>query len=190
MRRVGDRTAAVQSRRTRRGRFRSRQRDISDLINKPHTTESRLAVREMYEARTPTMTTSSLVQAAGSRPAGGSRRAARRGRLGAPAEAAGAVAAGADAAAGVDTHAAAESPSTRPRRERPAAAPQPKKPSPAPRPRTPPLEAFRKHAGPDGDRKAAVAAFFAAQSSDEAPPPKKARTDDAIGDGEVLSEMF
>ena len=70
-------------------------------------------------------------------------------------------------------------------------APQPKKPSPAPpRPRTPPLEAFRKHAGPDGDRKAAVAAFFAAQSSDEAPPPKKARTDDAIGDGEVLSEMF
>ena len=75
--------------------------------------------------------------------------------------------------------------------ERPAAAPQLKKPSPAPpRPRTPPLEAFRKHAGPDGDRKAAVAAFFAAQRSDEAPPPKKARTDDAIGDGEVLSEMF
>ena len=74
--------------------------------------------------------------------------------------------------------------------ERSAAAPQPKKPSPPPRPRTPPLEAFRKHAGPDGDRKAAVAAFFAAQSSDEAPPPKKARTDDAIGDGEVLSEMF
>ena len=56
-----------------------------------------------------------------------------------------------------------------------------------PRPRTPPLEAFRKHAGPDGDRKAAVAAFFASQ---EAPPPKKRRTDDAIGDGEVLSEMF
>ena len=76
--------------------------------------------------------------------------------------------------------------------ERPAAAPQLKKPSPAPpRPRTPPLEAFRKHAGPDGDRKAAVAAFFAAQRSDEAPPPKKRRTDDdAIGDGEVLSEMF
>ena len=73
----------------------------------------------------------------------------------------------------------------------PKASPQPKKPSPAPpRPRTPPLEAFRKHAGPDGDRKAAVAAFFAAQSSDEAPPPKKARLDDAIGDGEVLSEMF
>ncbi|CAH0373144.1 unnamed protein product [Pelagomonas calceolata] len=73
----------------------------------------------------------------------------------------------------------------------PAAAPQPKKPSPPPRPRTPPLEAFRKHAGPDGDRKAAVAAFFAAQRSDEAPPPKKRRTDDdAIGDGEVLSEMF
>ena len=69
-------------------------------------------------------------------------------------------------------------------------APQPKKPAPPPRPRTPPLEAFRKHAGPDGDRKAAVAAFFEAQSSDEAPPPKKARTDDAIGDGEVLSEMF
>ena len=74
--------------------------------------------------------------------------------------------------------------------ERSAAAPQPKKPSPPPRPRTPPLEAFRKHAGPDGDRKAAVAAFFAAQSSDEAPPPKKRRMDDAIGDGEVLSEMF
>ena len=74
--------------------------------------------------------------------------------------------------------------------ERSAAVPQPKKPSPPPRPRTPPLEAFRKHAGPDGDRKAAVAAFFEAQSSDEAPPPKKARTDDAIGDGEVLSEMF
>ena len=73
--------------------------------------------------------------------------------------------------------------------ERPAAAPQLKKPSPAPppRPRTPPLEAFRKHAGPDGDRKAAVAAFFASQ---EAPPPKKQKTDDAIGDGEVLSEMF
>ena len=71
----------------------------------------------------------------------------------------------------------------------PAAAPQPK-PAPPPRPRTPPLEAFRKHAGPDGDRKAAVAAFFAAQRSDEAPPPKKARMDDAIGDGEVLSEMF
>ena len=68
-------------------------------------------------------------------------------------------------------------------------APQPKKPSLAPpRPRTPPLEAFRKHAGPDGDRKAAVAAFFASQ---EAPPTKKRRTDDdAIGDGEVLSEMF
>ena len=74
--------------------------------------------------------------------------------------------------------------------ERSAAAPQPKKPAPPPRPRTPPLEAFRKHAGPDGDRKAAVAAFFEAQSSDEAPPPKKARTDDATGDGEVLSEMF
>ncbi len=75
--------------------------------------------------------------------------------------------------------------------ERSTAAPQPKKPSPAPpRPRTPPLEAFRKHAGPDGDRKAAVAAFFAAQRSDEAPPTKKRRTDDAIGDGEVLSEMF
>ena len=71
----------------------------------------------------------------------------------------------------------------------PAAAPQPK-PAPPPRPRTPPLEAFRKHAGPDGDRKAAVAAFFAAQSSDEAPPTKKRRPDDAIGDGEVLSEMF
>ena len=70
----------------------------------------------------------------------------------------------------------------------PKASPQPKKPAPPPRPRTPPLEAFRKHAGPDGDRKAAVAAFFAAQ---EAPPPKKRRTDsDAIGDGEVLSEMF
>ena len=74
--------------------------------------------------------------------------------------------------------------------ERSAAVPQPKKPSPPPRPRTPPLEAFRKHAGPDGDRRAAVAAFFAAQSSDEAPPPKKRRLDDAIGDGEVLSEMF
>ena len=77
--------------------------------------------------------------------------------------------------------------------ERPAAATQPKKPKPSPpppRPRTPPLEAFRKHAGPDGDRKAAVAAFFAAQRSDEAPPPKKRRMDDAIGDGEVLSEMF
>ena len=59
--------------------------------------------------------------------------------------------------------------------ERSAAVPQPKKPSPPPRPRTPPLEAFRKHAGPDGDRRAAVAAFFAAQSSDEAPPPKKRR---------------
>jgi hypothetical protein len=73
----------------------------------------------------------------------------------------------------------------------PKASPQPKKPSPAPpRPRTPPLEAFRKHAGPDGDRKAAVAAFFAAQRSDEAPPTKKRRTDGAIGEGEVLSEMF
>ena len=136
------------------------KRDISDLINKPHTTKkSLLAVREMYEAR-------NVVDRDDEQPPPCPRTP--------PISAAELAAADARPAAA-------------------AAAPQPKKPSsppPPPRPRTPPLEAFRKHAGPDGDRKAAVAAFFAAQRSDEAPPPKKARMDDAIGDGEVLSEMF
>jgi len=171
------------------------KRDISDLINKPHTTKkSRLAVREMYEARNvvdsddeqpppcPRAPPSSAAElaAADARPAA----AAPAPQPKPPAQSPPALTPAPPPQKSAAEHAAAAA------GERPAAAPQPKKPSPAPRPRTPPLEAFRKHAGPDGDRKAAVAAFFAAQSSDEAPPPKKARTDDAIGDGEVLSEMF
>ena len=188
-------------------------RDVSDLINKPPTTKkSLLAVREMYEARnvvegddeqpppsprTPPISAAELA-AADARPAAAA--AAPQPKPPAPSPAPPAPVPPPRVVVTRKPMPAARPPAPPPKQKfvvrvpppeaSPAAAPQPK-PSPAPpRPRTPPLEAFRKHAGPDGDRKAAVAAFFAAQSSDEAPPPKKRRADDAIGDGEVLSEMF